>query len=159
MYVIYFCISITLMQINREDADNFSQSWSLDPPSIAIQISACPRRSDFRNNLKYRITIENIEIPQRSPEITITRSLTSNSQSECLFNSCVQYSNSITITLLWTFLIILLIILFLTHDYQIPKHTFIKLNVYSALRNEVRASLQLVYKITVFMSLPVNPLC
>ena len=49
--------------------------------------------SDFRNNLRYPITIEGIEVTDSQalaeyrPKIVITRSLTSNLQSECLFNT------------------------------------------------------------------------
>ena len=49
--------------------------------------------SDFRNNLKYPITIEGIEVTDSQalaedrPEIVITRSLDSNLLSECLSNT------------------------------------------------------------------------
>ena len=57
--------------------------------------------SDFINDLKHPITIEGIEVadrqrsPENRPKITITRSLTSKSQSECLFITCVLYPNCI----------------------------------------------------------------
>ena len=51
--------------------------------------------SDFINDLKHPITMEGIEVadsqisPDDRPKITITRSLTSNSQSEYFFYSYV----------------------------------------------------------------------
>ena len=88
-----FYISITLLQINRKDVDNFSQSWSLNPPNIPVQVSANSRMNDFRNNLKYPITVEGIEVTDNQvlaedrPKIVITRSLDSNLLSECLYNT------------------------------------------------------------------------
>ena len=64
---------------------------SLNPPNIPVQVSANPRMSDFENNLKHPITIEGIEVSDSQtstddrPKIVITRSLTSNLQSECFF--------------------------------------------------------------------------
>ena len=66
-----------------------------DPPNIPVQISANRGMSDFCNKLEHPITIEGIEIADSQtsgndiPKIVITRSLTSNLQSECLFNTCI----------------------------------------------------------------------
>ena len=60
--------------------------------------------SDFRNNLKHPIIIEGIEVTEGQtsaddrPKIMITRSLTSNLQSECLSNTCI--CSIVTTTLL-----------------------------------------------------------
>ena len=60
-----------------------------------MKISANPRRSDFRNNLKHPITIEGIKVtdsPTSSdnrPQIVITRSLASNLQSKCLCSNSI----------------------------------------------------------------------
>ena len=66
-----------------------------DPPNIPIQISANPEMSDFCNKLEHPITIEGIEIADSQtsandiPKIVITRTLTNNLQSECLFSTCI----------------------------------------------------------------------
>ena len=75
--------------------------------------------SDFRNNLKYPITIEGIEVTDSQalaedrPEIVITRSLDSNLLSECLSN--IYLCSILLITLLRAFQIM-------------PSTTFFKLS-------------------------------
>ena len=91
----FLYISITLIQINKKDADDFNQSWILNPPNIPVKVSVNPRMSDFKNNLNYPITIEGIKVtesqtsPDNKPQIVISRSLASNLQSECLSNTCI----------------------------------------------------------------------
>ena len=43
-------------------ADDFSQSLSLDPPNIPVQVSANPRTNIFVNDLEHPITIEDIGV-------------------------------------------------------------------------------------------------
>ena len=70
--------------------------------------------NDFRNNLKYPITVEGIEVTDNQvlaedrPKIVITRSLDSNLLSECLYNTYLW--NILIITLLWAFQIMSLMI-------------------------------------------------
>ena len=83
------------MQINRKDADDFSQSWSLNPPNIPVEVAADSRISDFNDNLQHPLAIEGIEVDDSQmsadtiPKIMITRSLASNSRSKCLCNACL----------------------------------------------------------------------
>ena len=77
------------MQINRKNVDDFSQSWGLDdPPNIPVEVFADPTMDGFRDNLEYPITIEGIEVADTptsgdcKPQIVITKSLASSSESE-----------------------------------------------------------------------------
>ena len=71
-------------------ADDFSQSLSLDPPNIPLQVSTNPRMNIFVNDLEHPITIE---------DIGVTNSLTSANNR---FNFRITVSN----TCICSFLII-----------------------------------------------------
>ena len=70
--------------------DDFSQSLSLDPPNIPVQVSANPRMNIFVNDLEHPITIE---------DIGVTNSLTSG-------NNRFSFRITVSNTCIFSFLII-----------------------------------------------------
>ena len=71
-------ISIVL-QINKNDVDDFHASKSANPPYIPVLIVADPDSSNFKEQLKYPLTIEGIEVTtadNSQPKIVLYRTYT-----------------------------------------------------------------------------------